>query len=724
VIDATGHQPPKLDDLAEYRDENAQRGIRKITKIQPTTRHICVRLKGQNKHNQFFGVKYEGGNMSQRNTIHLILSLIVLAIGSLWATPTRAESSTQREPQTPEAGFDNANWDPRFNTLGANGAIRAMLWDGSNLYIGGSFTQVGGVAANRIARWDGSSWSALGAGVGNTVQALAWDGTNLYAGGLFTTAGGSPANRVAMWDGTAWSALGTGVNNQVFALTMYGGNLAAGGSFTMAGGGAANRVAIWNGTTWSALGTGANASVRALVSDGTNLYAGGLFTTAGGGAANRVAMWNGTAWSALGAGMNDDVFALAWDGANLYAGGQFTTPFTRIARWDGATWNALGGITDGTVRALVWDGTNLYAGGAFLTAGGTAAARVARWNGAGWSALGSGANNAVWALAYDNTTLYDSLYGGGDFTQAGGKNSLFVGRWRIAAIWDGGGVDDNGSTAANWSGDLAPVSTDVAIFDSTSNDNATLDAGFTTALAGLVMEESYSGTVTHANNLAISEQIVMQNGTLVVADPSTTTLTVGNSITQLGGVMEQTRTVNNADVPILQITNGGSSIRYRGVEIDTTGTGANLGAVTVRIRVVDTDAGEYCTQQGPNSQEYIRRCYSITPTTDGAANLQLWYLFIERAGGSVNQMGIFHFDGGWQLLLNRTTGGDPVYKYATGDTPGFSNFLVANAGYAPTAVTLQNFSTPPAVMPAAALVVLLVLMAGSALLLRHRRQAV
>jgi len=39
--------------------------------------------------------------------------------------------------------------------------------DGSGpaLYAGGNFTIAGGVAANRVAKWNGSSWSSLGSGV-------------------------------------------------------------------------------------------------------------------------------------------------------------------------------------------------------------------------------------------------------------------------------------------------------------------------------------------------------------------------------------------------------------------------------------------------------------------------------------------------------------------------------------------------------------------------------
>ena len=40
----------------------------------------------------------------------------------------------------------------------------------------------------------------------------------LYAGGAFTMAGGGAANGLAQWDGSSWSALGSGMNGQVGAL--------------------------------------------------------------------------------------------------------------------------------------------------------------------------------------------------------------------------------------------------------------------------------------------------------------------------------------------------------------------------------------------------------------------------------------------------------------------------------------------------------------------------
>jgi hypothetical protein len=100
-----------------------------------------------------------------------------------------------------------------------NTAVRALgVYDdgaGPALYAGGNFTSAGGAAANYIARWDGSSWSALGAGVA--------------------------ANQIAKWDGSSWSALGSGasggMNPDVSALIVHddgsGPALYAGGGFTV-----------------------------------------------------------------------------------------------------------------------------------------------------------------------------------------------------------------------------------------------------------------------------------------------------------------------------------------------------------------------------------------------------------------------------------------------------------------------------------------------------------
>ena len=103
---------------------------------------------------------------------------------------------------------------------------------------GGDFTAAGGTLANGIAKWNGSSWSALGAGVdifGGSVLALAVSGSEVYVGGRFTEAGGTPVNRIAKWNGSSWSALGTGVNDPVHAIAVSGSDVYVGGEFSTAG---------------------------------------------------------------------------------------------------------------------------------------------------------------------------------------------------------------------------------------------------------------------------------------------------------------------------------------------------------------------------------------------------------------------------------------------------------------------------------------------------------
>jgi hypothetical protein len=359
--------------------------------------------------------------------------------------------------------FSDANWVSMNPGMpGADNGIRAITVDGSgNVYVGGDFTVIGTVAANHIAKWNGSAWSALGTGMNSYVMGLALSGTDLYAGGVFTTAGGVTANHIAKWDGSAWSALGVGMDSTVYALSASGTDLYAGGVFTTAGGMAANYIARWNGSAWSALGSGMGGGdgsqtyLSALVAMGTDLYAGGNFTMAGGVAANRVAKWDGSAWSVLGAGMNSYVMGLALSGTNLYAAGNFTTAggvtANHIAKWDGSAWSALGAGLNDDPYTVAASATDVYAAGFFTTAGGVAANFIARWNGSAWSALGSGMDSSVSALAVSGATLY----AGGQFVTAGEVRGNHIAAWD-GSDWSalGSGMDFYVSTLAASGSDL------------------------------------------------------------------------------------------------------------------------------------------------------------------------------------------------------------------------------------------------------------------------------
>jgi murein DD-endopeptidase MepM/ murein hydrolase activator NlpD len=347
---------------------------------------------------------------------------------------------------------------------GPKGFAVCDFGSGPALYVGGYFATAGGASANNIAKWDGSSWSPLGAGmtVGSTatdnpmVRALSVfdDGTGaaLYAGGSFITAGGATANNIAKWDGSMWAPLGTGVSWPVNALAVFddggGPALYAGGVFTTAGGVSAKSIARWDGSTWSPLGSGLEYSVWALTvfDDGAGpaLYAGGRFFTAGGLTANKVAKWDGSTWTPLGSGIGTSdatVNALSvfddGNGPALYAGGNFTTAggvsASSIAKWDGTSWSALGTGMNNWVYALtVFDdggGPALYAGGYFTSAGGVSANRIAKWDGTSWSPLGSDVVGGVFALSVFDDGAGSALYAQGAFGVAGGVSANNIARW-------------------------------------------------------------------------------------------------------------------------------------------------------------------------------------------------------------------------------------------------------------------------------------------------------
>ena len=166
---------------------------------------------------------------------------------------------------------------------GTNGSVADLAMSGANLYAAGIFTRVNNNSTNvkRIARWNGAMWDSLGGGMdGGTPQyegvyALAIMGGSLYAAGDFTTAGGVAANNIARWDGSSWHPLGDGVDGAVFDLEVVGTDLYATGRFSEADGNSAPGIARWDGSTWAPLGYGLNRTtlLSASVGTGFELYA-------------------------------------------------------------------------------------------------------------------------------------------------------------------------------------------------------------------------------------------------------------------------------------------------------------------------------------------------------------------------------------------------------------------------------------------------------------------
>src|SRR5262249_10412048 len=114
--------------------------------------------------------------------------------------------------------------------------VYALAVSGNAVYAAGQFVISPNNFNFNVAKWDGSTWNAVGSGMDYFVNALAVSGSDVYVGGLFGTAGGVAANSIAKWDGSVWSALGSGLNGSVSALALSGSDLYVGGAFTKAGG--------------------------------------------------------------------------------------------------------------------------------------------------------------------------------------------------------------------------------------------------------------------------------------------------------------------------------------------------------------------------------------------------------------------------------------------------------------------------------------------------------
>ena len=363
--------------------------------------------------------------------------------------------------------------------------VFAVAIRGTDVYVGGSFTQAGDAPASNIARWDTLShrWYPLGTGLNNRVQALAVNGNCLYVGGYFNYAGSVQADDLACWNlitGT-WSAIASGITQEVTSPSVYAlaidgsGDLVVGGQFSGINGVPARNIARLSGSTWSAMGAGLGTSttnVYALAASGQDVYAGGDFTGPYN-ATDYVAHWNGSAWSGVGLGLSGgsapNVRAIVINGSNLFVGGDFTTAtdtvsqkaVTGIAMYDGSQWSALptGAADSLKIWGMALGADGLYVGGQFATAGGITPYYVMRWDGTNWNTLFkpspgimyTGVDNNVFALAASGSDVYI----GGAFLNAFGEPGNAIVRWNSTA-------QDDFTLGSSTNGDVFAVAIDGA----------------------------------------------------------------------------------------------------------------------------------------------------------------------------------------------------------------------------------------------------------------------
>ncbi|HEY9508601.1 MAG TPA: hypothetical protein VIV82_01940, partial [Verrucomicrobiae bacterium] len=403
----------------------------------------------------------------------------------------------------------DAQWDYRFATPGIrDGLVAAMKFDGSNIFVGGRFQTVGRTRVNGLAQFDGLRWHGFTNGPQQNVSlpnvnALEFFQSNLCVGGSFTNAGGLATGGLAFWNKTNWFVPNI-TNGVVNAFQVAADGLLVGGRFFIPGFTNPLALARWDGQVWTALnselppcgesiicldslqqmklagtdvfaileyhlasdpyGQPGNLLVRcdedaewsnfagpdgnpdglgnySLANYNGSLIVAGNFINPTNSAIRNIALWNGTAWQPMGFGLPGEVYNLAGNNHLLFAfyrsNGTNLPALFRIARWDGGTWSDLDtNDIDGNPWGPLFIGPDdeVYLSGLYRRIGGRGFVGLACWKNGEWRSLFEGSYEGISGAGQSIFTFHEhagSVYAGGNFL---GANDQLV---QNLARWDG-----------------------------------------------------------------------------------------------------------------------------------------------------------------------------------------------------------------------------------------------------------------------------------------------
>jgi len=299
--------------------------------------------------------------------------------------------------------------------------VEAVIEFEGKVIITGEFSSVSGVSVAYIARWNGSTWEAMGAGLPAVGRTLAIYNGELYAG---LDAIGTPT--LQKWDGAAWVASGPFTEPiSTLYVDPVSNDFYAGGYFTSPG----KFIAKLIGTTWTGLGnlpdgTSSFPGVKAISVFNNVLYVGGTFgnTTT----TQYCAKYNGSSFVQVHADQPSNVVnAFTQKDNKLYFGGAFSrvgpvgSPFTpSVIAWDGTSWVPLTSDNSGPIPSfggvedLVVYKNQIYATGTFtdIFNAPVTVNNIARYNDCSWKNLSDGGptigmNNKGYCLAVIGSDL-------------------------------------------------------------------------------------------------------------------------------------------------------------------------------------------------------------------------------------------------------------------------------------------------------------------------------
>ena len=391
--------------------------------------------------------------------------------GTQWEAP----------PGTMPAAYALSPWYQGYWVCGAEPSGTAILeaphqrvlGHGERLYVGGFFTELGGVVSQSLIAHDGERWVPQGAtgglGLAGPAVELAVGDPECRVYTLAPPAAIASGPGVFRFDGEAWTALGAGrpegVTCSELAVSAAGDvYLGCETPWGLVGEPEAPRPRVYryDGGSWVSLGEipgVERGSVRDLAFDPA-----GRLWIIGGFETGFVAVYDGDRVTTFESGFDGLVSTIAFDrnGSGAFVvGGLFThvgsVAASRIARWDGAAWQPLGEGFDTPPSALAYAADAIYAGttpGSSLT--GDVQWVLARWDGTRWEELGTperglaphvGAEshgtqhqvNVIWVKG-DAMVVAGAIYPEGSSATAGGRNVFLFDGERFAPLAGGIGA--------------------------------------------------------------------------------------------------------------------------------------------------------------------------------------------------------------------------------------------------------------------------------------------
>lgn len=360
---------------------------------------------------------------------------------------------------------------------GTNGPVYALKRpaesaEADKLFIGGDFTNAGGLAVQNCVMYDGT-WNPLGDGLNGPVYAIKQypaPVSPMHFAGDFDSSGSTPVGATPGWnyDSESWAPTELTTQGPINALESIQGNfLAVGGDFEFAGDSSlfygvfyteewdeVNDSVLWSlGDAIEHYATSFERANDVAANDYGDFYVTGGFDFAGGALVNYIARWDGEKWYPLGAGLASAGFALAVNGDTVYVAGGFAMAggiaVNEIAMWNGLAWSDMaGGLPGADIDVMAIDTLgHLYVGGRNLDANGTYAANgLIRWDGTQWLPVGDTMRVAsgvprVYDMYIDSLTNH--VWVCGRLHQIGGDFVNNVARWD-GNDWRGYGDSDIG----------------------------------------------------------------------------------------------------------------------------------------------------------------------------------------------------------------------------------------------------------------------------------------